>query len=230
MNQFEFNGEDYEEGYDEEAYEDDAYDLGESNLLSRVRQIPRVVASLMGRVPTTPYRGNAILNTPAGPANVEMPPDLVSKREFKALEEKVLANNRAILVAGKAIGGINLNTKKLEQGFLKNASLNRKKFQAIQQGQMFSALLPPKLTSLTTSAGSAPGKQTVTATEYDLMTTLLPMIVSGGIGGGSGKGDGSSNMNMMLPLILIMNDKDKASNTGTDNTLLMVMMMMMMNK
>ncbi len=244
MSQFESNGVDYDEAYDlGEDFDDEAYDLGEASLLSRARQIPRLAMGLMGRIPTTPYRGSATIDTPAGRANVAMPSDLVSKKEFQALEARVLANNRAILGTGKVVSGLSVSTKKLEI----NAARTRKKFQGLQQGQLFSALLPPKLTSLTISeekdkngnpivARSAavskdnPETLTVQSAKFDLMTTLLPMIASGAIGG-STDGGGSSSMSMMLPLILIMNDKDKGSNDKDDNsTLLLVMMMMMMGK
>jgi hypothetical protein len=194
----------------------------------------------MGRTNQGAYRGQGTIQTPAGDAKVNLPPDLVSKKEFKELEAKVLANNKAILKNGKAIEVLNGNTKRLDAGLVaqgKTVSGLQKNVSGIQQGQMFSALLPPKLTQVTITSDvtgastAAPKTAEISSSKTDTLTSLLPLMISGGMGGASGSG-GSNNMNMMLPMILLLNDKNNTNtggNNNNDNTMLMVVMMMMMN-
>lgn len=198
----------------------------------------------MGRTNQGAYRGQGTIETPAGKAKVNLPPDLVSKKEFKELEAKVLANNKAILKNGKAIEVLNGNTKRLDAGLAaqgKTVSGLQKNISGIQQGQMFSALLPPKLEKVKVYGGGTADITTIPKDEanaidvkvksssFDTLNTLLPLMFSGSMGGGSGSLGSNNNMNMMLPMVLILTNKDNDDDKKDDNTMLLVAMMMMMN-
>ncbi len=181
-----------------------------------------VVGVPMKPAPPPAYRGSGVVNTPAGQAKVNLPPDLVSQKEFKALEEKVLANNKAILANGKAINALTQNTKSLELAYSRNSANVQKKFAAIQQGQMISAFLQPKLTKLKFQGET---ERTVETSAFDSTSALLPMLLMGGFGGDKDGDSGSGMNNMMLPLMMIaLNDKD---NSGSDNTMMFLALTMM---
>lgn len=244
-NQFEFT--DYDEAYDEDPYDSDPFELVESSPVASSFRIPNI-AMRRAMKPTrlVPYKGSATLDTPAGRADVALPSDLVSKSEFKALEARVLANNRAILGSGRALGTLGVNTKKLDQGLRNNAALSKKKFAAIQQGQMLSALLPPKLTSFkvteikdrngnivldsdsdrATRVLEKDDNLTIANAKFDLMSTLLPMIASGGMGGAAESG--SNNMMMPFLLMAMKDEKDGSDKDSLANIL--PFMLMFMNK
>ena len=234
---------DYSDPYDDDysdSYDDD-YSERRRRGQTRTRPARGAQGVRMGRTSPGVYRGQGTIETPAGKAKVNLPPDLVTKKEFNELQAKVLANNKAILKNGKAIEVLNGNTKRLDSGLVSQGkTLNgvQKNVSGIQQGLMVSALLPPKLESVTISdvdkaidatltTPDNPTKATVKSASFDSMTTLLPLMMSGGMGGGSGSSASNNNMNMMLPMVLLLNNKD--DDKKDDNTMLMVVMMMMMN-
>lgn len=242
----------YDDSYDD-SYDDDYDDYSESEddyserrrtggRGRRTRPAQGARGSRMNRTSVNRYSGKATINTPAGKAQVALPPDLVTKKELKELEAKVLANNKAILKNGKAISVLNINTKRLDDGLAahnRSAEGIKKTISGIQQGQMFSALLPPKLEKIKVYGGAAaietiPKDEAaaidvkVKSSSFDSLNTLLPLMISGGMSGGTGSSNNNS-MNMMLPLVLLMNDKKEESDDKNDNTMLLVVMMMMMN-
>ncbi len=244
------NDDSYYSDSDDSYYSDsdDSYqsDSDESRRRGGVRNARGVRGRPMSPGFHRPYRGTGQIDTPAGKAKVNLPDDLVRQGEFRELEKKVLANNKAILDNSKAIGVLNSNTKRLDDGLArlgKSLDENTKKIGGIQQGQMFSALMPPKLTEVTFNksvfdatkdvSDTNPKVDTVKSAKFDMMTTLLPLMVSGGMGGSSSSSsskDGNNNMGMMLPMILLMNNNNSGSSGSSDNTMMILVMMMMMNK
>lgn len=231
----------YDDSYDDDYSEDDDdYSERRKGRKGRTRRAQGARGTRMNRVNTNRYGGKGTITTPAGKAKVNLPPDLVTKKELKALEAKVLANNKAILKNGQAIGVLNTNTKRLDDGLSAQNRSNeglKKSISGIQQGQLFGALLPPKLEKVKIygdaaipeiPAGEAAAIDVkVKSSSFDSLTTLLPIMMSGGMSGGTGSG--GNNMNMMLPMVLLLSQKDKDSDNKDDNTMLLVVMMMMMN-
>lgn len=233
-----FDAADYESySEDEEDYAEPTEDYAEWRIGRgrRTRTARGAHGSRMARTDAGWYQGKGTISTPAGKAQVTLPPDLVSKREFKALEAKVLANNRAILKNGKAIDVLNSNSKRLDDGLSsqhKSIDKFKKSLQGLQNSQLFSVLLPPRLEKVTvTSAIPAdtskerPAEVAVENTSFDTMTSLLPLMLSGSLGGATN--GNNPGQNMMLPLLLILNDRDKDRKDKNDNTLLLLAMMMM---
>jgi hypothetical protein len=228
--QFDSNGnydEDLDEAYFEsdddsyDAYDDDAYgesddDSSEARASKKVRKAQGAKGRPMKKSQPQAYKGAATINTPAGQAKVNLPPDLVSKKEFKELEAKVIAINEANLKNGKAIDVLSDNTKKLEQRLEKLGADTKKQFGAISQGQMMSAFIPPTLKSFK-SQGDAT-ETTVVSSSFDMTNAMLPMLLSGGMSGSSGSND------MMMPMMIM------AMNQGSsnDNSMMFLMMAMMM--
>lgn len=233
-----FDPEDYESYTEEEedySTQDEDYAEWRNRRGRRTRNARGAHGSRMSRTDAGRYQGRGTIDTPAGKAQVTLPPDLVSKREFKALEAKVLANNRAILKNGKAIDVLNSNGKRLDDGLLgqrKSIDGFRRRLQGLQNSQLFSVLLPPKLEKITVTSAvptdtteERPAEVAVKNANFDTMSALLPLMLSGSLGGNnSGASDGQ---NMMLPLLLILNDRDKDRKDKQDNTLLLLAMMMM---
>jgi hypothetical protein len=230
----------YNDTEDEEGYEiSDSESFNDYSEARRRRKEARGVGGRpMGRTQTKPFRGQGTVNTPAGAAHVKLPENLVTKAEFLELEKKVLANNKAILVNGKAINTLNSTTKRLEDVIARQgkalAETNRR-IGDIQQASLISALIPPKLTSLTLGTPSG-GVTPVTNSQFDPMGMLLPVMMSGGLGGNSSGGNssggsssgGNNSMNYMLPLILITQNNSGTTGSSNNNNNLMLAMVMMM--
>lgn len=238
---------DYEDNFDED-YEDDLSEKRRRWSLFKGRSKRKNARGARGRRfgkgRKSPYRGKGIIRTPAGSAKVSLPRNLATQQQLAALEKKVLANNKAILGNGKAINTLNSSTKRLDSGLISQAKKTDgigKKISGIQQGQLFSAILPPKLTEVTINketgegaVGSIDDSKTQTASiksaKFDTMSSLLPALMSGGLGGTSSGGK-NDQMNMMLPLVLLMTQNNNNSGGSNDNTtLLLVLAMTMMNK
>lgn len=221
---------------DESMYDSD--EGLDDNFLRRGLNFRPVRPVLGGRMPTTPprpYSRPGVISTPAGNAEVKLPTDLVDMAKFRELEQKVLQNNKAILVNSNAIGALNSNTKKMEVaiGRQTRAIANiGKQIDGLKQGQMFAAILPPKIQEINFTAAPGAGSNKVESTKVDMLTSLLPMMVSGGFGGSTTSTGTNSNNNMMLPLLLLATRDGGLSGTGgnNDSTLILVMAMMMMNK
>lgn len=212
-----------DDAYDDDAYDDDAYDDDASERRkksNRTNTARGAKGKHMKPGLARPYRGSATMNTPAGQAKVKLPSDLVSKKEFKALEVRVVANNEAIIKNGKAIDVLNANTKKLEQRLDKMTAANKKQFSSINQGLMMSALIQPSLTSFTPQGGA---EVKVSNSAFDSTSALLPMLFSGGMGGGGGSND------MMLPMMMIAL-QGQGSSSNDNSGLFIAMAMMMGNK
>jgi hypothetical protein len=217
-----------DDAYDDDAYDDDAYDddaLGENDddasERRKGRRRTRDARGAKGRRmrpgQTKPYRGTATMNTPAGQAKVKLPPDLVSKKEFKALEAKVVAINDGNIKNGKAIDVLNGNTKKLEARLDKMAADNKKQFEGIRQGQMMGAFIQPSLTSFTPAGSTTP--TTVASSSFDSSSAMLPMLFSS-MGSGGGSND------MMMPMMMMA--MNQGGGSGNDNSMMFMMMAMMM--
>lgn len=192
-----------------------------------------------GRTPVSPYQGRGTINTPAGSAQVALPKDLVSKKEFQALEKKVLANNQAILKNGKGITGLNDNVKKLDRDLsarisdqAKRVADNKKAIGNAQQAQLFSAILPPKINNITFSEAPVVGAAVGASASFDMTTAMLPALLTGGMGTGSGSGASGQN-DMMMPLVLLaasgaLGGGNTSTSGSSDNTGLMLALVFML--
>lgn len=232
------NWNDLESAYesDYEAYFDESYDedYGLSDSVNdysearrRKRKEPRPAKGRpMPKGPTRPYQGQGQVVTPAGTAQVKLPENLVTKAEFLALQEKVLANNKAILANGKAIEAVNANSRRVEEAVVrqgKGLTEAEKKVSTIQQAQMISPFLAPRLKSVDlTNAQGTKTSYTVSNPSSDMLPAMIPMMM-----GGMSGGNGDNSFMMALPLMLM---NQGSSGTNDNSGMMMAIAMMMMNK
>ncbi len=213
-------------------------DYGENDTDSDERLFQRPFGGVLGRpfkkLLPGPRPGPGTIQTPAGSASVKLPDNLATKQELRALEERVLANNKAILVNGKAINRINENMKKMDASVNRRINEQRKTIDSLKQAQMFSLLLPPKLEEIKATVsldGNGVSTSKVTESRFNMTSALLPALMTGsfgsGMGGGSGSSSGSSDM--MLPMILLASSGGFGGSGGSsDNSAMMLALVMMM--
>lgn len=205
--------------------------IGENDENVLRRGMPPFLGGVRGRpfsaARPRPFQGAGTINTPAGTANVSLPQNLATKAELQALEQKVLANNKAILANGQAINRTNQNVKQMDTDLRRRIADNAKNIANVQQAQMFSALLPPKLEELTVGTNTS----TVTDAKFNMTSALLPALLTGGLGG-SGSGASSGSTDMMLPIMLIAasGGLGGGSSSGDNSTMILALALMMGNK
>lgn len=229
----------YDESYDtdssDESYDPDSSDesYDEAHRRRGYRR-PPVANGRYNNRPNRPYQGRATLNTPAGPASLKLPTDLVRKDELRialaAIGSDIKKNSQAVLKINANLNDLNSKDGKSTHSLSKRLSETDRKITALQQQQLFSLLLPARIEEITTTNpdinGGRPTTQAVDSMKIDNTNSLLLTMMSGGFGGLNGGGGAAS----MLPMILLMTQRETTiGGSGGNNLLMPLVLMSMMN-
>ncbi len=174
----------------------------------------------MHQIVPVPYRGAATLDTPAGQAQVQLPSNLVHKGEYQHLQKQVKADNQALIAAGSELGVQGEQLQAIEQALAAFMARTNKRFDALRQSSLISGLIQPNLTEIKDDKGNV---IKVKSSSFDLTSSLLPALLSGGFSEGSG---GAGN-DMMLPLLLLttggLGDSGDKSDSGISLPLILAL-------
>ncbi|MBD2768078.1 hypothetical protein IC235_09265 [Hymenobacter sp. BT664] len=226
----------YDEAYDnesDEAYDNESDEAYDEATRRRYRRPP--VAKGRYNRPSRPYTGRATLNTPAGPASLKLPADLVRKDELRAalaaISSDIKKNSQAVLKINANLNDLNGKDGKSTNALSKRITETDRKIAALQQQQLFSLLLPTRIEEITIqdpngTDGTRLRTEKVDSIKVDNTNALMVSMMSGGFGGGG------NSMTSMMPMLLLLTQKENTigGSGSKDNTMMMVMMMMMMNQ
>lgn len=174
------------------------------------------------------YQGSGVIRTPAGNARIRLPRNLATKSEMKnalaAVGRDIQRNARGIVKINTNLNRLDRRYGTISKSLAKNARKADKLLSSMQQQQLMTALLPPKLEEIQVveDVNGTPTKKTLTvdSTKFDTTTTLLLAMMGGGMG------STGSNNNMMMPMMLMALDDDN----DDDNKTMFLMMAMMMGQ
>ena len=225
----------YDEAYDEssdEAYDESSDEAYDEATRRRYRK-PPVASGRYNTRPSRPYQGRATLNTPAGPASLKLPTDLVRRDELRsalaAIGSDIKKNSQAVLKINANLNDLNGKDGKSTHALSRRLAETDRKVTALQQQQLFSLLMPARVEEITTTNpeinGGKPLTQVVDSMKVDNTNTLMMNMLATGLGG-----QGNA-MQSMLPMMLLATQRETTIGGAgsSSNVLVPFMIMSMMN-
>ncbi len=221
----------YDEAYDEssnEAYDEGSDEAYDEATRRRYRK-PPVASGRYNNRPSRPYQGRATLSTPAGPASLKLPADLVRKDELRsalaAIGSDIKKNSQAVLKLNANLNDLNGKDGKSTHALSKRLAETDRKVTALQQQQLLSLLMPTRIEEITTTnAGINDGKpvvQAVDSMKVDNTNAVIMNMLGAGLGGAG------NSMQSMLPMILLMTQRETTIGSANNSSSILVPMMMM---